>query len=94
MYSGIFYVYSQILYGKLQFTLTWAFGKLGRACTRPIVLFAVIYGCESCLRRSGVRTSLEYLRDIILQELPARPVLLRRYSRALILMWTDGVLED
>ena len=78
------------LCGKLQFTLTWAFGKLGRACMRPIYLFAAAHGGE--LPRE-VRTSLEYLWDI-LPDLPARRVPLGRDFRPPILVWTDGAFEN
>ena len=78
------------LCGKLQFTLTWAFGKLGRACMRPIYLFAAAHGGELS---QEVRISMEYLRDI-LPELPARWVPLRRDTRPPILVWTDGAFEN
>ena len=74
------------LCGKLQFTLSWAFGRLGRACMQP--LFNHAGGDLS----PGLIAALSFLRQV-LPTLPPHHVDLTASRDLPTLVWSDGASE-
>ena len=73
------------LCGKLQFTLSWAFGRIGRACMQP--LFRHPSGALS----PGLISALSFLRQV-LPSLPPHAVDLTDSHDLPTLVWSDGMM--
>ena len=74
------------LCGKLQFILSWAFGRLGRACMQPL------FQHEGPELSSGLVASLTFLAEV-LPHLPPHRVELVPRKVPPILVWSDGASE-
>ena len=76
--------------GKLQFTLSWAFGKVGRACMQPLHALEAAGGGEL---RAAARAALSFLSELI-PRLPPCRVHLAACPDPPVLVWTDGAFEQ
>ena len=77
------------LVGKLTFTLTWAFGKTGRAAKQPLQDRANSDEADTELMPS-TRRALRYLRDVV-THLPPKEYNLREDPRPPVLIWSDAM---
>ena len=77
------------LAGKLMFTLTWVFGRVGRACLQPI-LHPPPDGSDSLTRSAAA--ALRFLLQLLPRLRPMR-IDLRRAQEAPALVYTDGCHE-
>ena len=75
--------------GKLQWTLSWVFGKFGRACLQPIISPMQAAGASL---PPAVRLAFEYLTEV-LPELPPHVLSLRPNARTPTLVWSDGMQQ-
>ena len=75
------------LCGKLQFTLSWVGGKVGRACMQPL------FSPESDCLSPAAADSLRYL-IAVLPHLPPHGVSLRPDSTPPALVFSDGAYEE
>jgi hypothetical protein len=76
------------LSGKLLFTLTWAFGRLGRACLQPL-----LHHDDSTTLTTSAAASLRYL-IAMLPELRPMELRLGRSEEPPVLVYTDGCAEE
>ena len=80
------------LHGKLLFTLSWSFGRVGRAALQPIAARAALERRTSSVT-PAIRRALLYLRDVV-EQLPRRTISLARPSRPPVLVWSDARFES
>jgi hypothetical protein len=73
--------------GKLAFTLSWTFGRVGRACLQPL------FGAHATGFTAGVAASLGYLTRL-LPAIPPHTIRLAASAGPPTLLWTDGCYED
>ena len=79
------------LTGKLQFTLSWSFGRIGRAALQPF--FGRVTADESVTAPTpGLTRAAGFLADIM-ANLPAIDICLDRAWEAPILVWSDAMYE-
>jgi hypothetical protein len=80
------------LAGKLGFTLTWTFGRFGRAALQPIMFRA--QSKDSSLRSisPGLSRALKFFRDSV-RSLPRRELSLDTAPLPPVLVWTDAMYE-
>ena len=80
------------LAGKLQFSLSWAFGRVGKAAMQPINKRAEMEDTRHGKVSPGIVRSLNFLRDVV-SELPPRILSIERPWRPPVLVWTDAMYE-
>jgi hypothetical protein len=73
--------------GKLAFTLSWAFGRVGRACLQPL------FGAQTTGFTVGVAASIEYLIRL-LPTIPPHSIRLDASAGPPTLLWSDGCYEN
>lgn len=79
------------LAGKLQFTLAWSFGRVGRAALQPILVRSQEEGSSGELT-PGMKRALLFLRDVV-ESLPPCEVSLDRVQEEPVLIWSDAMWE-
>lgn len=78
---------AQSLCGKLQFTLSWAFGRIGRACMQPL------HTHDSEYLSPAAAASLRYIISI-LPHIPPHTIRLLSTTARPALIFTDGCAEE
>ena len=90
--SGLSPAQARSLVGKLGFTLSWAFGRVGRAGLQPLQRRADSESDDSFIDRPLLR-SLEFLRQIV-DNLPRREIRLEADYRMPVVVWSDARYES
>ena len=80
------------LHGKLQFTLSWAFGRVGRAALQPISRRAQSKRRFHSEVTPAIRRALSFLKDVV-EQLPPRVISLDVAARSPVLIWSDAMWE-
>ena len=75
------------LCGKLAFTLSWTFGRVGRACLQPL------FGAHETGFTAGVAASITYLASL-LPVIPPHEIRLDASAGPPTLLWSDGCYEN
>lgn len=80
------------LAGKLQFTLSWAFGRVGKAAMQPIQVRASQEGEQTSYLNDALKRALRFLYTVV-RALPRREIDVTRHARPPVLIWSDAMYE-